>query len=654
MSAPAATILLVEDDPVHRFRERYVLESAGYAVDEACDGETALEMLERRAPDAVLLDVGLPGIAGLDVLRAFQELPHAHSVPVLMVTGLDGDAVMETAFELGAYDFITKPLNDAVLLQRVRSMLLVRANQRRLAISEQRLATLLQNLAGHAIYMLDPAGRIASWNAGAQALTGFAGGDVLGRDCRIFSPDGVPPDDSAHAALRLGVRDGAFVREGWRRRLDGSLFFAGESINPMYGDDGELLGFACVMQDRTRERALAEQLHQAQRLEAIGRLTGGVAHDFNNLLGVVIGNIDLCLALGGTVDDVREQLGDALDAALRGAKLTSRLLTFARRQTLSTEVVEPNELVRDLTRLLVLTLGERITFAFEPAEDVWPIEVDRAQFEASILNLTTNARDAMPDGGRFSITTSNRTLAEDAAGDGAPPPGDYVAIDVTDTGTGMPADVLERIFEPFFTTKAVGLGTGLGLSMVFGFAAQSGGCVRVRSAPGAGTTFTLLFPRSHASVSKHTAVEDETAETHAPDHEAVLAVDDDPAVLRVLRRELEALGYEVVTAVNADEALAVLEREDIDAMVTDVVMPGGIDGIDLVEIVRERKPDVRIVLASGFVATRPDEAEARFGRLPRDVAFLRKPYRRAELAAALRGAPPPRDQYERDTVSASE
>jgi PAS domain S-box-containing protein len=631
----AATIFLVEDDPVHRMRGRLVLEDAGYAVAEAEDGEQALRAIRERTPDAILLDVGLPGIGGLDVLRALRDVPLTRGVPVLMVTGLDGEDLMNSAFALGAYDFITKPLNDAVLLQRVRSMLLARANQRRLAISEQRLSTLVQNLAGHAIYMLDPRGRIASWNAGAEKLTGYETDAVLGLDFRVFSPDGVPADGAAAAELQTGLREGSYTREGWRERHDGSRFYAAESINPLYDETRTLLGFACILHDRTNERALKEQLHQAQKLEAIGQLTGGLAHDFNNLLGIVIGNIDLCRASGGALEDVHDLLDDALDAALRGAKLTNRLLTFARRQSLATDTIAINELVEGMRRLLEITLGERNALALRPGEGLWEIRTDRSQLEASILNLATNARDAMPDGGRFTLATFNRTIdASDAKAD--LPAGDYVVLEARDTGVGMSEDVLHRIFEPFFTTKGVGLGTGLGLSMVFGFAAQSGGAARVASAPGKGATFALYFPRAFDCVPAAAAPAVPRA-TVPVAGETVLAVEDDGALLRVVERELRELGYDVLTAVDGTSALAVLERERIDILFSDVVMPGPIDGLQLAEAVRDRWPSTRIVLSSGYLGGRHGEGDGRWSSMPPSVALLRKPYRREELATALRG-----------------
>jgi PAS domain S-box-containing protein len=646
MSDSATSIFLVEDDPVHRMRVRFVLEEAGYDVAEAEDGEEALRAVADRLPDAMLLDVGLPGMHGLDVLRALRDGPLTRALPVLMVTGLDGEELMNSAFELGAYDFITKPINDAVLLRRIRSMLAARANQRRLAISERRLSTLVQNLAGHAIYMLDPFGRIASWNAGAKKLTGFGSGDVLGRDFRMLSPEGEAADGTAASELAAGVRDGACAREGWRKRRDGSLFYASENINALYDDDNALLGYACILHDRTHERALREQLHQSQKLEAIGQLTGGLAHDFNNLLGIVIGNIDLCRATGGALEDVGDLLDDALDAALRGAKLTNRLLTFARRQSLATDLISTNELIDGLRRLLEITLGERVAVTFTPGADIWPIQTDRSQLEASILNLATNARDAMPDGGRFAIVTENRTLEAGAERD--LPAGDYVVVEVSDSGVGMPEEVLHRIFEPFFTTKAVGLGTGLGLSMVFGFAAQSGGAVRVASAPGAGATFTLFFPRALGRTDAPAAPAVPRAARPA-EGETVLAVEDDGALLRVVERELHELGYTVRSAGDGEAATAILERERVDILFSDVVMPGPVDGLALAEIVGQRWPDTRIVLTSGYLGGRHGEADGRWSGLPPSVALLRKPYRRDELAAALRGA----DQYSSVTVRSS-
>ncbi len=392
----------------------------------------------------------------------------------------------------------------------------------------------------------------------------------------------------------------------------------------------ELAESNAALRREIAERKQAEaQLVHAQKMEAIGNLTGGMAHDFNNLLGVVIGNLDL-LREGARNNPQIDQLAqEALDAALKGADLTKRLLAFARRQPLQPRLIAVNSHVAGISKLLERTLGEQISIRHIFADDPWPVMADPAQLEASLTNLATNARDAMPNGGCLTILTANRTLDEDYAAQHAElRPGDYVMIEVSDTGSGMPPDTVSRIFEPFFTTKPLGKGTGLGLSMVFGFMKQSGGHINVYSEPGKGTTFRLYLPRAITAA--------ETAEDRTPSapprggSETVLLVEDNAGLRRVSVQQLQNLGYRVLEADTAQSALAVIAQEPVALLFSDVVMPGGIDGFALAQTVRERWPAIKIVLTSGF-------AETTLGGTG-EVKLLTKPYRRDELARALREA----------------
>jgi signal transduction histidine kinase/ActR/RegA family two-component response regulator len=375
-------------------------------------------------------------------------------------------------------------------------------------------------------------------------------------------------------------------------------------------------------------------LRQAQKMEAIGQLTGGLAHDFNNLLLVVIGNLEMLLDGEPTDADIREFANEALDAAQRGAELNRSLLAFARQQPLLPQRVDVNELVGGITKLLSRTLGERIKILLELAPDTWPVVVDPAQLQAALANLANNARDAMSKGGRLTVTTANRVLDDDYVVEHADvTAGDYAMIEVGDNGTGMPPAVVAKIFEPFFTTKPRGAGTGLGLSMVFGFIKQSGGHVAVYSEPGVGTTFRLYLPRDKRDGEGN---EPEIVQA-APlgNGETVLVVEDDAALRRLVVRLLTGLGYQVRETENAVRAIALLEGgERIDLMFSDVVMAGKLDGYELALVVTERWPSTRVILTSGFPSATMDPES-----LPsHDIRLLTKPYRRDDLARALRDA----------------
>jgi signal transduction histidine kinase/CheY-like chemotaxis protein len=380
-----------------------------------------------------------------------------------------------------------------------------------------------------------------------------------------------------------------------------------------------------------RSRRLEDQLRQAQRLEAIGQLTGGVAHDFNNLLTVIIGNAGLLAAELQHDPERRELAAGTLSAAHRAAELTRRLLAFARLQNLEPRATDVGDLVEGIDSLIRRTLGEQVEIVIVRRAALWPALVDPAQLESAILNLAINGRDAMPAGGRLVIEIANAILGgsdTDRAVDVEPGP--YVVVAVTDTGTGIAPEHLHRVFDPFFTTKEVGRGTGLGLSMVFGFVKQSGGHIKLDSEVGRGTTVTMFLPRASTLV----AVAPEEAAPVAPgEGETILLVEDDALVRRYANDRLVALGYRVVTAPNGPEGLALIrDRDDIDLLFTDIVMPGGMNGLALAEAVREIRPRLPVLFTSGY----GEGATGQGGPLDPDAQLLPKPYGRAELARAIR------------------
>ncbi len=417
------------------------------------------------------------------------------------------------------------------------------------------------------------------------------------------------------------------------RRKSGETFPADTVQATVVGSSGSQLGRLVLIHDATTERQQEALLLQAQRMEAVGQLTGGVAHDFNNLLTVILGNLEL---LEPRLEDKLsiDLANEAREAAEMGARLTDRLLTFARRQRLETQSINLNEFVLSLTELLRRTIGTPIDLSTALATELWPTVADPGQVESAVVNLVINARDAMPNGGRLVIETRNTSLdAEAVALIPELEPGDYVVLSVADTGHGMAPEVRAHAFEPFFTTKSAGKGSGLGLATIYGFARQSGGNVTIYSEPGKGTTVNLYLPRAGGTAEENASPT--TAEVHTGHGETVRVGEDDARVRRLTARRLRDLGYRVLEAGHAAEALAFMaETPDVEILFSDLVMPGGMSGFDLARQVRERYPHVRVILTSGYSAGLMDQA----GLAQLDLQVLRKPYRQAELARMFRAA----------------
>jgi len=528
-----------------------------------------------------------------------------------------------TVLELGdPHTLIVQSNSDVTFMQQVEDELRER---------EAHLQSILATVPD-AMIVIDEKGSITSFSSAAKRLFGYSANEVVGRNVSMLMPS---PDQNAHDSyLESYLRTGRRRIIGYGRvvvglRKDGSTFPMELSVGEAIAGDKRI--FTGFVRDLTSRHRIEAELRQSQKMEAVGQLTGGLAHDFNNLLAVISGNLEMLetrLSEPGQLSLLRE----AQSAADDGARLTSQLLAFGRRQALAPTVLDVGALLGEFSALVQRTLGDSIELRTTIPGRRLSALADKAQLQSALLNLSINARDAMPDGGRLTIEVSGVEIDSDYAGMyPALRPGRYVLISVTDTGTGMSSEVIERAFEPFFTTKPTGSGTGLGLSMVYGFAKQSSGHLQLYSEIGAGTTVRLFLPRADpgtdANLDNHQGGEDMTS----GGTETILVVEDDARVRRVTVSRLQTLGYTVIEATNGIDALQIMEDGlDVALLFSDVAMPG-MNGDELARKVRERWPSVSILLTSGFSEPRAAEKEIEAG-----AGWLKKPYTASEMSVRLR------------------
>ena len=523
------------------------------------------------------------------------------------------DAIKDEDGEIIGFAKITRDMTDQ------------RKQQQALLEAERRFRILVQGVTDYAIYMLDPDGRVTNWNAGAQRIKGYSPEEIIGEHfSRFYTPEdfdaGVPK-----RALETARSTGRYEAEGWRVRKDGTRFWASVVIDAIKDDKGDLIGFAKITRDMSEKREAQlrleesrEQLFRSQKMEALGQLTGGLAHDFNNLLTAIMGASELALRNLNDPEKVKRMIEGVRGSAQRGAGLTKQLLAFARAQQLEIKQIDLKAFFADSTTLLRPSLRSNIELVTEISDQLWPVDADAGALELMLLNLAFNARDAMKDGGQLRISAHNVVLSGEPEG----LRGEHVAITVTDTGTGMTPQVMERVFEPFFTTKGYGEGTGLGLSQVFGFVKQIGGAVTVQSKPGKGSTFVLFLPASHGAAGK-----DEPSAKGKKGAGRVLIVEDDTLLAELASGMLSELGFEGVVTHSAKEALEQLNGGERPKLVfSDIVMPGGISGIELAKKVRERFPELPVLLTTGY----SEEVGGHHG-----FPVLQKPYELDALARAV-------------------
>jgi PAS domain S-box-containing protein len=524
------------------------------------------------------------------------------------------DPIIDPTGKLLGFAKITRDLTDRKMAEET------------LKQSEQQFRLLVQSVTDYAIYMLAPDGRLTNWNPGAQRIKGYRPEEVIGQHFSIFY---TPEDREAgepQRALETATREGRFENKAWRVRKDGTRFYAHVVVDPIWGETGTLLGFAKITRDIT-EATLAQQdlertreaLFQAQKMQAIGQLSGGIAHDFNNLLTVILGNLEIVRKRVANDPKVMRLIDNATQGALRGVSLTQRMLAFARRQELKSESVEIPGLIEGISGLLRSSLGPSVQLETRFSPGLVPVMADNNQLELAVLNLATNARDAMPHGGKIVISAQTEEVHDHSALSLAP--GQYVCMSVSDTGEGMDAITLASAMDPFFTTKGVGKGTGLGLSMVHGFIEQLGGRFILKSQAGSGTRAELWIPAATMASVIPKVAEDEAV---APEYRlCVLVVDDDSLVLTSTGLLLEDLGHRVISATSGAQALELFaSTPGIDLVITDMAMPQ-MNGAQLAHAIRVMQPELPIVLATGYA----ERLEGFAVELPR----LSKPFTQLNL-----------------------
>jgi PAS domain S-box-containing protein len=652
-----ARILVADDNADMRSYIRRLLGSRWH-VETASDGQEAIEAIRTKKPDLVLTDLMMPRVDGFGLLRQLRADEALRDIPVIVLSARAGEEARVEGLDAGADDYLTKPFSARELIARVNANLemarLRREATRDLRESEARF----RNMAEHApvmMWMTDPTGSLTYLNRLWSEFTGQSHEDALG----FGAWEALHPDDREEARRIFFAANAArrpFRIEYRLRRSDGAYRWALSAAGPRFDDDNEFLGYIGsvidiadrkeaeqilqrandVLEQRVAaavaQRAEAEaQLRQAQKMEAVGKLTGGVAHDFNNVLQVIGGNLQLLTRdVAGNLR-AEQRLQTAIAAIARGAKLASQLLAFGRRQPLAPKVVNLGRLIRGIDDMLRRALGDGVEIETVISGGLWNTFVDTVQVENALLNLAINARDAMDGHGKLTIEAGNAFLDDDyVARHAEVDPGQYVMIAVTDTGCGIPPDIIERVFEPFFTTKPEGQGTGLGLSMVYGFVKQSGGHIKIYSEPGQGTTVRMYLPRARELEDIETDVETGPATGGT---ETVLVVEDDEEVRGTVVEMLSDLGYRVLKAKDAQSALAIVESGvPIDLLFTDVVMPGPLRSPELARKAQERLPDVAVLFTSGYT----ENAIVHGGRLDEGIELLSKPYTREALARKIR------------------
>jgi two-component system cell cycle sensor histidine kinase/response regulator CckA len=650
MSQPAK-VLIVDDEELIRLNLRALLEDLGYQVAEASDGREGLDVFDRERTDLVLADLMMPVMDGLSMIANLREKSPETPVIVISGTGSVRDAVNSLRF--GAWDYVLKPVADAegldiTIRRALEKARLVRENclyrehleelvrertKELLEISERWERTF--DAVPDLIAIIDTDFRIVQVNKAMAERLGATPAECAGQVCyEVIHNTDAPPNFCPQKQTLRDFRE--HTAEVCEKRLGGDFIV---STSPIFDSAGHLIGSVHVARDITErkkaeeERKLLEaQLHQAQKMEAIGQLAGGIAHDFNNILTAIIGYAEIIHLRMEKDSPLRHFVEQVLASADRAAELTNGLLSFSRKQALQTKPMDLCGIVRGLKKMLRRLLPEDIDFRTTVAEGDLIVMADKSQIEQVLMNLVTNAKDAMPRGGTLTIEISPVVMAErfvHAHGFGEP--GNYACVSVTDTGHGMDEETRKRIFEPFFTTKEVGKGTGLGMAIIYGIIQQHNGCITVSSEMGKGTTFRIYLP----------IISEEIKEAHGTraagspqgGTETILLAEDEVTVRELHKMILEGAGYRVVEAVDGQDAIDKFMEHtaDVDILVTDVVMPK-IDGKSLYEEIRKRRPDMKVLFISGYAK----DVIVERGILDEKFSYLSKPVKSFELLTLVR------------------
>lgn len=627
-------VLMVEDSPDDGALITRELRRGGYEpVSERV--ETAEEMhaaLDQATWDLVLSDYTMPRFSALHALEVLQT--QNIDIPFIIVSGTIGEETAVDAMKAGAQDFIDKGKLTRLVpaLQRELREAQIR-RQRRLGEAENARLALVVNSSDDAIFSISGDGALTTWNPGAERMYGYTAAEILGRNFSMLLPE-ERRGDLLSARERLDRGETLVHYQQDNQRKDGTRISVSLKLSPILDAAGAVVGVSAIARDVTEYRRLEGQFRQAQKMEAVGRLAGGVAHDFNNLLTVINGYSAMLLGNLDSADPARECLEEIKKAGTEAAALTRELLAFSRQQVLDSRTLDLNAIVSDSEKMLRRLIGEDIDLAIMPAAGLAKTKADAAQIKQIIVNLAVNARDAMPHGGKLTIETSNVELDSGyMQKDPTFVPGRYVMLAVSDTGIGMDAETQTHIFEPFFTTKEEGKGTGLGLAMVYGTVKQSGGFIRVYSELGQGATFKIYLPQFEGVEPAHPPAE---LEQHlARGTETVLLLEDDKAVREFTAKALRSLGYSVLDATSAQEALQIGKQYQghIDVLVTDIILPAMSGRIVAQQLTRLR-PKLSVLYTSGYT----DGAITRHALLHEGAVFLQKPFTPADLSRKIREA----------------